>query len=79
MKNNSLLVHFALAAILSFGISIAVWLLFDIFNPVGFLIASGCAALFGALAGWSSGRLLATTFSATVLVRAGILFFALGG
>jgi hypothetical protein len=79
MKNNSFLVHLMLAAFISFGMSIAVWMLFGIFNPVFFWIASTIAAFAGALVGWAGGRYLATTFAVTMLARAGILFFALGG
>jgi hypothetical protein len=79
MKNNSFLVHLMLAAFISFGMSIAVWVLFDIFNPVFFWIASTIAAGLGAVVGWAGGRYLATTFAVTMLVRGGILFFALGG
>jgi hypothetical protein len=79
MKNNSFLTHIALAAFTSFGMSIAVWMLFGIFNPVFFWIASTIAAVLGAVVGWAGGRYLATTFAVTMLVRAGILFFALGG
>ncbi len=79
MKNNSFLVHILLAAFISFGISVAVWMLFDIFDPVFFWVASTIAAVLGALVGWAGGRYLATTFAATLLARAGILFFALGG
>jgi hypothetical protein len=79
MKNNSFLVHLMLAALISFGMSIAVWVLFDIFNPVFFWIASTIATVVGALVGWAGGRYLATTFAVTMLVRGGILFFALGG
>ncbi len=79
MKNNSFLVHIVLAVFLSFGISIAFWVVFDIFNPVFFWVASTIAAVLGAFIGWAGGRYLAVTFAATLLARAGILFFALGG
>ncbi len=79
MKNNSFLVHLLLAAFVSFGISIAVLMLFDIFNPVFFWIASIIATVAGALVGWAGGRYLATTLAVTILVRAGVLFFAIGG
>jgi hypothetical protein len=79
MQNNSFLVHIGLAAFISFGMSITVWMLFDIFNPVFFWIASTIAAGLGALVGWAGGRYLATTFAVTMLARAIILFFALGG
>jgi|GEM_PF-3526695 len=79
MKNNSFLVHLMLAAFISFGISIAVWVLFDIFNPVFFWIASTIATVVGALVGWAGGRYLATTLAVTMLARAGVLFFAIGG
>ncbi len=79
MKTDSFVIHLIAAAIVSFGVSIAVWLLLDVFNPVGFVVASGGAALAGALAGWSSGRYLATTLATTILMRGAVLYFAIGG
>ena len=79
MKNDSFLVHLLLAAILSLGISSAVWLLLDVFHPLGFMLASIGAAFLGALAGWAGGKYLVTTLSATLLLRGAILFFAVGG
>jgi len=79
MKSNRFIVHLLLAAALSFGVSTAVWKLLDIYDPTGFIVASASAAVIGALAGWYSGRLLATTLFATILLRGAILFFAIGG
>ena len=79
MKSNSFLVHLCLAAVVSFGISLAVWLLLDVFNPVGFVVASAGSALAGALAGWLSGRLLATTLMVVIAMRGAILYLAIAG
>ena len=79
MKNTNILVHIMLAAFVSFGISIAVWISLDIFNPVGFWIASLAACGIGAFVGWASGRYLAGTLAVTILLRSAILFFAIGG
>ncbi len=79
MRSRHFLAHLLLAAFISFGISTAVWLLLDIFNPVGFVVVSTGAALFGALAGWTGGKYLATTVATTILLRGAVLFFAIGG
>ena len=79
MKTDSFLSHFLLAAIVSFGISFVVWKVLGVFHPTMFWIASFGAAFVGALAGWGAGRMLATTFLTTILVRGAVLFFAIGG
>ena len=78
MKNRHLLAHLLLAAVLSFGISLAAWRFLDVFELTPFILVSTSATILGALAGWASGKYLITTFAATVLLRSAVLYFAIG-
>jgi len=51
----------------------------DVYQPLPFWIVSSAAAALGAIVGWSTGKYLATTLTATLIVRSAILFFAISG
>lgn len=79
MKNGNFLLHLALAAFVAFGVSLGAWAVFDIYNPVGFWVASLASTLIAAATGWLSGRFLLTTLAVVILLRGAILFLALAG
>lgn len=79
MKVHSLLLHFALAAAISFGLSIYAWIGLGIFRPAPFWAVSVGVALAATLVGWMTGRRLFVTAAAALIARAAILAMALPG
>ena len=67
--------HLALAAILSFGLSLGFWVLLGVFDLRGFWVVSTACALIGGLGGYLAGKRIAVTALLTMIVR--IAVFAL--
>lgn len=79
MKNDNIFIHAAIAAAISFGISIYAWLGLGVFLAGPFWAVSTGVAAIAVLAGWLSGRRLLVTAFAAFLLRAGVLALALQG
>lgn len=78
MKNGNFLVHLAVAAAISFGVSIYAWAVLGVFAPVPFLAVSSGVTVAAALAGWAGGRRLALTAAIAFVLRIAILAAAVG-
>ena len=79
MRNDSLFLHLALAAAISFGISVYAWLGLGVFLPVPFWAVSSGVALAATVIGWMAGRRLLVTAAAAFLARTAFLAMALSG
>lgn len=71
--------HLALAAILSFGLSLGFWAVFGVFDLRGFWVVSTACALIGALGGYLAGKRLAATTLLTVIVRVAVFALVVQG
>lgn len=76
--NGRFLIHLAVAAAISFGVSVYAWAVLGVFAPVPFLIVSSGVAVAAALAGWFGGRRLALTAAIALILRIAILAAAVG-
>lgn len=76
MTPMRMLQHFALAALVSYGLSVGFWAAFGVFKTAPFILVSLACALIGALAGRALGNWLIVTAAATSLVRLAVFFTA---
>ena len=77
MKNGNFRFHLAVAAAISFGVSLFAWGALGVFEMVPFWAVSTGVAIVAATAGWLSGRRVAVTAAVAFLLRAAILAAAL--
>jgi hypothetical protein len=79
MKNDSFFLHLAVAAAISFGVSIYAFAVLGVFAPVPFVAVSTGVALAAALGGFLlGGRRLALTAAIALILRIAILAAAVG-
>jgi hypothetical protein len=78
MKNDNFLIHLAVAAAISFGVSIYAWAGLGVFAPVPFLAVSSGVSIAAALGGFLAGRRLALTAAIALILRIAILAAAVG-
>ncbi len=61
--------HIFAALLVSYGLSLAFWLILHVFNLPGFIFISLACALAGAAAGWLGGQRVWVSIMATFLLR----------
>lgn len=69
-----MLKHFGLALVISFALSIAFWVVFDIFELIAFFVVSIACAVAGAAIGVAFRRSLVLTSIATAAIRIAVFF-----
>ncbi len=78
MKNGDFLIHLALAAAISFGVSLFAWVALGVFEIIPFWAVSTGVAIIAAATGWLSGRRVAVTLAVALILRVAILAAAIG-